>query len=56
MSHGNGSCKKGRTGKKYDESLKGKPEKLAWARDAKGKNCFTGGKSETKKVKMKIWY
>lgn len=26
--------------KKYDESLKGKPEKLAWARDAKGKKLF----------------
>jgi cell division protein FtsI (penicillin-binding protein 3) len=25
---------------KYDESLKGKPEKLAWARDAKGKKLF----------------
>jgi len=27
-------------GKKFDESLRGKPEKLAWARDAKGKNYF----------------
>jgi cell division protein FtsI (penicillin-binding protein 3) len=25
---------------RYDESLKGKPEKLAWARDAKGKRLF----------------
>jgi len=25
---------------KYDESLKGKPEKLTWARDAKGKKLF----------------
>jgi len=36
--------------KKYDESLKGKPEKLAWARDAKGKKLFLRvEKSETKK-------
>jgi cell division protein FtsI (penicillin-binding protein 3) len=35
---------------KYDESLKGKPEKLAWARDAKGKKLFLRvEKSETKK-------
>jgi len=27
-------------GKKFDESLRGKPEKLAWARDAKGKKLF----------------
>jgi len=26
--------------KKYDESLKGKPQKLTWARDAKGKRIF----------------
>lgn len=26
--------------KKFDDSLKGKPEKLAWARDAKGKKLF----------------
>ncbi|KUG22914.1 cell division protein ftsi [hydrocarbon metagenome] len=26
--------------KKYDESLRGKPEKLAWARDAKGQKLF----------------
>lgn len=36
--------------KKYDESLKGKPEKLAWARDAKGKKLFLRvEKSERKK-------
>ena len=36
--------------RKYDESLKGKPEKLAWARDAKGKKLFLRvEKSETKK-------
>ena len=36
--------------KKYDESLKGKPEKLAWARDAKGEKLFLRvEKSETKK-------
>jgi cell division protein FtsI (penicillin-binding protein 3) len=35
---------------KYDESLKGKPEKLALARDAKGKKLFLRvEKSETKK-------
>jgi len=37
---------------KYDESLKGKPEKLAWARDAKGKKIILRvEKSETKKMK-----
>lgn len=36
--------------RKYDESLKGKPEKLAWARDAKGKKLFLRvEKSEAKK-------
>jgi cell division protein FtsI (penicillin-binding protein 3) len=36
--------------KKYDESLRGKPEKLAWARDAKGQKLFLRvEKSETKK-------
>jgi cell division protein FtsI (penicillin-binding protein 3) len=36
--------------RKYDESLKGKPEKLAWARDAKGKKLFLRvEKSEIKK-------
>ena len=36
--------------RKYDESLKGKPEKLAWARDAKGKKLFLRvEKNETKK-------
>jgi cell division protein FtsI (penicillin-binding protein 3) len=36
--------------RKYDESLKGKPEKLSWARDAKGKKLFLRvEKSETKK-------
>ena len=36
--------------KKYDEVLKGKPEKLAWARDAKGKKLFLRvEKNETKK-------
>ena len=35
---------------KYDESLKGKPEKLAWARDAKGKKLFLRVENnETKK-------
>ena len=35
---------------KYDEVLKGRPEKLAWARDAKGKKLFLRvEKSETKK-------
>jgi len=35
---------------RYDESLKGKPEKLAWARDAKGKKLFLRvEKSEAKK-------
>ncbi|MFA5322302.1 MAG: penicillin-binding protein [Smithella sp.] len=35
---------------KYDESLRGKPEKLAWARDAKGKKLFLRvGKNETQK-------
>lgn len=36
--------------KKYDEVLKGKPEKLVWARDAKGKKLFLRvEKNETKK-------
>jgi cell division protein FtsI (penicillin-binding protein 3) len=36
--------------KKYDESLRGKSEKLAWARDAKGKKLFLRvEKSEDKK-------
>ncbi len=36
--------------KKYNEVLKGKPEKLAWSRDAKGKKLFLrADKSETKK-------
>ena len=36
--------------KKYDEFLKGEPEKLAWARDAKGKKLFLQvEKNETKK-------
>jgi cell division protein FtsI (penicillin-binding protein 3) len=36
--------------RKYDESLKGKSEKLAWARDAKGKKLFLRiEKSEIKK-------
>ncbi len=35
---------------KYDDILKGKPEKLAWARDAKGKKLFLRvEKNETKK-------
>ena len=35
--------------KKYDESLRGKPEKLAWARDAKGQKLFLRvGKNEQK--------
>jgi cell division protein FtsI (penicillin-binding protein 3) len=35
---------------KYDDSLKGKPEKLTWARDAKGKKLFLRvEKNETKK-------
>ena len=35
---------------KYDESLKGKPGKLAWARDAKGKKLFLRvEKNETQK-------
>ncbi|MCK7471535.1 MAG: hypothetical protein MZU95_12755 [Desulfomicrobium escambiense] len=38
--------------KKYDEVLKGKPEKVAWARDAKGKNYFYGRKRMRRK-KMK---
>ncbi len=36
--------------KKYNEVLKGKPEKMAWARDAKGKKLFLRvEKNETKK-------
>lgn len=36
--------------KKYDDLLKGKPEKLVWARDAKGKKLFLRvEKDETKK-------
>ena len=36
--------------KKYDETLKGKTERLTWARDAKGKKLFLRvEKSETKK-------
>ena len=36
--------------KKYNEVLKGKPEKLAWARDAKGKKLFLRAeKSEIRK-------
>jgi len=36
--------------KKYDEALKGKPEKLVWARDAKGKKLFLQvEENETKK-------
>jgi cell division protein FtsI (penicillin-binding protein 3) len=36
--------------KKYNEVLKGKPEKLAWARDAKGKKLFLRAeKTEMKK-------
>jgi cell division protein FtsI (penicillin-binding protein 3) len=35
---------------KYDDILKGKPEKLAWARDAKGKKIFLRvGNNEAKK-------
>src|SRR5450759_2366318 len=35
---------------KYDDILKGKPEKLAWARDAKGKKIFLPvGNNEAKK-------
>ena len=36
--------------KKYDDVLKGKPEKLAWARDAKGKKLFLRVEKDVAKV------
>jgi cell division protein FtsI (penicillin-binding protein 3) len=36
--------------KKYDDILKGKPEKLAWARDAKGKKLFLRVEKDVAKV------
>jgi cell division protein FtsI (penicillin-binding protein 3) len=36
--------------KKYDEVLKGKPEKLTWARDAKGKKLFLRVEKDETKV------